>query len=131
MSHYARGMTAIRDVECLVLALQEMGFKPEVHATPQHLIGYQGDTRPETAHVIIRRQQLTQASNDIGFVVTPTGIEAIVSEYDRRPQLFGEPWLKRVTQLAATHALIKAAQKRGRRVERTVVGGKQKVRVYA
>lgn len=131
MSHYARGTTAIRDVEALVLALRELGFRPEVHAEPEPLVGYQGDPRPERAHVIVRRDQLGRLSNDIGFLITPHGVEAIVSAYDRASR-YGEPWLRRVTQLAATHALIRAAQRRGRRVERLRgADGTERVRVWA
>lgn len=131
MSHYAMGLTAIRDVESLVLALQELGFHPEVHVEPQPLVGWRGDLRPERAHVIVRRAELTSASNDIGFVVTPRGIEAIVSEYDRASAGYGEAWLRRVTQLSAVHALLRAAARRGLRAERRRVGSQEQVRVYA
>ena len=48
------------------------------------LFGYQGDRRPETAELVVRRRQLGPASNDLGFARTPRGYVPILSEYDQR-----------------------------------------------
>jgi hypothetical protein len=40
--------------------------------------------RPETAELVVRRQHLGPASNDLGFASTPAGYVPIVSEYDQR-----------------------------------------------
>jgi hypothetical protein len=85
MSHFTVLRTHITDVESLVKALAELGFpQVEVHQTAQHLYGYQGDVRPQTAEVIIRRQFIGRASNDIGFKRQEDGtFDAIISDYDR------------------------------------------------
>ena len=46
--------------------------------------GYQGDRRPETAELVVRRRHLGTASNDLGFARTPHGYVPIVSDYDQR-----------------------------------------------
>lgn len=86
MSHYTCIRTAIREVPFLVEALHEMGFADvEVHEKAQHLYGYQGDLRPETAEVIIRRKYIGAAANDVGFKRQESGeFEAVISEFDRR-----------------------------------------------
>jgi hypothetical protein len=88
----------IGNADALVKALADMGFNNvEVHGTPQHLYGYQGDVRPETAEVIIRRQNIGVGSNDIGFKRQEDGrFQAIISEYDRAN--YSPEWLNRLTQ---------------------------------
>ncbi len=94
MSAYMTLLTPMTDQECLLAALGDLGFgapKVEVHAHPVQLMGYQGDLRPQRAHVVIRRQHVGAASNDLGFVETPTGYQALVSGYDH-PR-YGSAWL--------------------------------------
>jgi len=95
MSAYIRLATPMIDRECLLDALADMGFgqgKVEVNASAVPLVGYEGTPRSTTAEVVIRREHVGSASNDLGFVRTPTGFTAIVSDYDRRR--FGESWLR-------------------------------------
>ena len=97
MSAYITLTTPMLDEECLVAALADVGIdqsKVEVHATPVALVGYRGDRRGQTANLIIRRQHVGAASNDIGFLATPTGYQAIVSNYDQ--DRFGPAWLSRL-----------------------------------
>ncbi len=88
MSHFVQCQTQIRDRSALCRALEELGWADreiEVHAAPVPLYGYQGDERPERAEVVIRRQFVGEASNDIGFARQPDGTYlAIISEYDQR-----------------------------------------------
>lgn len=94
MSAYIALMTPMTDEECLIGALADVGFdrtKLEVHASPVALTGYQGDRREQRANLVIRRQHVGQDSNDLGFLASPTGYQAIVSDYDRRS--FGAAWL--------------------------------------
>ena len=76
----------LREGAFLVQSLRDMGYKKvEVHEQAQQLYGYQDDLRPETAEVIIRRQYIGSAANDVGFKRQPSGeFEAIISEFDRR-----------------------------------------------
>ena len=65
---------------CLVDAPKNLGYEPELCRAGAPLYGYQGDERPERAHVVIRRNQLDSASNDIGFRRDAYGVyRAIVS----------------------------------------------------
>lgn len=103
MSHFTKLRTRITDADGLVKALADAGFKDvEAHETAQHLYGYQGDARPQTAEVIVRRKYVGQASNDIGFKRQADGtFEAIISEYDRRK--YSQAWLDQLTQRYAYH----------------------------
>ncbi len=103
MSHFTVLKTRITDTEALVNALADMGFtEVEVHQTPQHLFGYRGDVRPQTAEIIIRRRFVGAASNDIGFTRGEDGhFEAVISRFDRFR--YSKKWLKRLTQRYAFH----------------------------
>jgi hypothetical protein len=119
VSHYTAGEVQIKDAECLALALQELGFKPEVHVKPVHLYGYHGDVRPEVAHVVIPRKQIGGASNDVGFFFDAAGrCQAIISEYDSRR--FSDAWVKKMTALAGVHYVLRQAQRKGQKATRTV-----------
>jgi hypothetical protein len=90
-----------------------MGYRVEVHADGAALVGYHGDERPETAHVIIRRAQLDSASNDIGFVRGKDGrYQAILSEYDRSIG-YGNQWLGKVHQHYKESQTLAVAKAKG------------------
>lgn len=99
MSHYTKLVTKIKNRSSLVKALQRAGFNQnqiEVHDTAQHLYGYHGDERPETANVVIRRKNIGSASNDVGFKLKEDGTyEAIISDFDKRR--FNDQWMKSLT----------------------------------
>ena len=103
MSHFTTVKTQMVSAKHLVRALGELGFKTvESHETPQALYGYQGDQRPQRAEVIIRRQFIGPASNDIGFARDTSGaFVAVISEFDRRK--YDTKWLGRLTQRYAYH----------------------------
>src|ERR1035438_9167171 len=70
MSKYSSIDTCFDDQDALVEALKADGFQPLLATDPvagDPLTGYQGDKRKDRAHVIIPRQQIGGASNDIGF----------------------------------------------------------------
>jgi hypothetical protein len=88
MSAYMTLLTPMIDQECLLEALADVGFaasKVEVHQAPAPLVGYEGSQRAQVAHLIIRRQHVGMSSNDIGFLSTATGYQAIISGFDPRP----------------------------------------------
>jgi len=71
----------------LLNALHQLGWTPEqieVHGTPANLVGFQGDTRADTADIIIRRKFIGSLSNDLGFRYVNGAYVPIVSEYDNR-----------------------------------------------
>lgn len=86
----------ITNQEVLLAALAEVGFGPgtvEIHDQTQPLYDYTGvqthylsgkASVPDTAHIIIRREHVGGAANDIGLLRKADGtFTAIVSEYDR------------------------------------------------
>src|SRR5215467_5666339 len=84
VSKYLECQTVLSDRKFLVAALQELGYHAEVHSEGAPLFGYEGRERPERAHVIIRRNELSSVSNDIGFARTGDGrFVALLSEYDQ------------------------------------------------
>lgn len=104
MSAYMTMLTPMTDQECLLAALTDLGFdatKVEVHETPSNLVGYAGDRRTQTANIVIRRQHVGSASNDVGFLASATGYLALVSGYDH-PR-FGAGWLTQLDSRYQTH----------------------------
>jgi hypothetical protein len=113
MSHFTTLKTQITDVKALQAALADLGFPTvESHETAQPLYGYQGDARPQTAEVIVRRQYLGWLSNDLGFTRNSGGtFDAIISEYDRVK--YSQEWLDRLTQRYAYHATRAKLEEQG------------------
>ena len=69
----------------------------ESFTEPQHLHGYLGDVRPETAEVIVRREVVGEDSNDIGFKRQANGnFQPIISEYDSLH--YNASWLDTLSQ---------------------------------
>ena len=113
MSKYDSFTTTLAEEAPLIAALKAMGYPIEVHAQAVPLFGYHGDERPERAHIIIRRQHLDSASNDIGFTRTANGqFTAILSEYDRSIG-FDQKWLNRVHQRYKEERTLTMARKQG------------------
>jgi hypothetical protein len=103
MSHYLDFKTKITDRDALVKALCHMKTsqglltvdKIEVHDKATNLYGYQGDKRNTVANVIIRRNNVGGAANDIGFVKNADGTySSIISEYDSGYQ--NDEWQKKL-----------------------------------
>jgi Protein of unknown function (DUF1257) len=84
MSHFRAVKTVYKDQSCLIAALQDLGFLPDIYDEPQHLYGYRGDRRPEKAEIIVRRCNLHEASNDLGFAwdAESQSYQMIRSEWD-------------------------------------------------
>jgi hypothetical protein len=111
MSAYITLATPMTDQQCLLEALADLGFdstKVEVFEQAEQLQGYQGDRRQQRAHVIIRRQFVGSASNDIGFERTETGFRAYVSGFDH-PR-FGNQWLDQLRNRYQVHHETKLAR---------------------
>jgi len=113
LSKYEETATEIRHPAHLVAALKELGFRPEFHPAGVNLVGYEGRERPERAQVIVRRDQIGTASNDIGFARKLDGtFAALLSEYDRSIG-FDEKWLGRVHQLYKEKQVLADARAKG------------------
>ena len=121
MSMYVTIKTQFKDPNCLVSALAETGQwtkeQIEVHEEAQNLYGYHGDIRQDKAHIIIRRQHIGSASNDIGFVKGEDGsYSAIISKYDSGK--YDAKWIGTLKYNYGYEVTRKQAKTRGLRVER-------------
>ena len=95
-------------------ALKDLGYHPEVgHNLP--LYGYQGDLRPQTADIVIRRKEVGSASNDAGFIWNSAtkNYTQIISEFDAGQ---GRLTTKMIKKAYAPHKVMKAARKHGFRI---------------
>lgn len=90
-----------------------MGYSDvEIHEQAVSLVGYHGDTRPEKANVIVRRNHIGPAANDLGFVKEADGTySAIVSDYDSHKH--GVEWMKGLKRAYTEKRTIKHAAKNG------------------
>jgi hypothetical protein len=129
VSHFTHIAMEFKDQTSLVEALIEMGFtreQIEIHETATNLYGYQGDKRSDRANLIIRRQHVGTASNDIGFVKGANGsFTAIISDYDRGTEIggksqgrYGTAWQNRLKQSYGTRHSERLLTSRGYSVTR-------------
>ena len=88
-------VVVFKDWRLLLAALADLGYTEVEEGEVLPLYGYQGDRRPETAQLVVRRQYLGVASNDLGFARTAEGYVPILSEYDQRA-LHGGQFLVRL-----------------------------------
>ncbi len=126
MSHYVECQSEFRDPQALVAALIECGFDKsqiEVHAEAVPLYGYKGDQRAQQAHIVIRREHVGTAANDVGWERQPDGkYRAWISEYDSRHR-FNEAMQNRVKQEYAYGLISRQARALGRTVTRERLPG--------
>jgi hypothetical protein len=119
MSHYSEVMIELTDEGCLVAALSRLEFtgKMEVHKEAQPLYGYQGDVRSQKAHIIIRRQHVGSAANDLGFERQADGKYRVwVSDYDVKYNKYDDVWMGRLKQAYGVEKARIEAKKKGYRV---------------
>ena len=117
MSAYKKIECEIVDKDCLLEALELLGFTPEVFIEPKKLTGYRGDERKETANIIISRYQVnkfTGASNDIGFLWNENEqkYDFICSDYDKAKNMD-----QRIIQAYVKVAIEKALAKNGFKIK--------------
>jgi hypothetical protein len=126
MSHYVECRPHVKDRQALIDALVAVGFtrvQIEVHEQAVPLFGYRGDERPQKAHVVIRRQHVGTAANDVGWERLPDGTyRAWISEYDGQHR-FDTAMQNRVKQEYAYAAVAKQQLALGRTVERRMLTG--------
>lgn len=109
ISHYTEVKTIFKDKNCLVKALQDLGYHPEVgHDLP--LYGYQGDRRAQTADIVVRRHEVGSAANDIGFKwnAKTKCYQQIISEFDAGQKRLSLAQLKRSYAPHKVNAFLKA-----------------------
>ena len=117
-----------KDRRLLLAALADLGYAEveEGEALPLH--GYQGDRRPETAELVVRRRHLGPASNDLGFRQTAAGYVPIVSEYDQRV-LHGGQLLVKLRTAYSEHVVEEVRRRLHGTARRTVDGGVVRITV--
>jgi hypothetical protein len=107
--------------ELLLGALAELGYTLVEQGEALPLYGYLGDRRPETAALVVRRQQIGSGSNDLGFARSADGYFPIISDFDRRTLLGGQ-FLPRL-RVAYAERVVETVRKRLRAsVRRTTEG---------
>ncbi len=109
------------DRRLLLAALADLGYSQVEEGEALPLYGYQGDRRPETAEIVVRRRYLGSASNDVGFARTPAGYVPIVSEYDQRA-LHGGGFLPRLRAAYSEHVVDEVRRRLHGTARRTVEG---------
>lgn len=130
MSAYIEVVTLVRDEATLIDALCCMENargrmftrdQIEVHPKGAKLYGYQGDVRAETAQIIIRRENVGGASNDIGFERGADGTFCMhVSEYDRGH--YNQKWQQKLVRTYSELYIGQKAEKHGYTVKKTKNG---------
>ena len=131
MSHFVECQTEFRDPQALVAALIECGFAAdqiEVHAESVPLCGYQGDSREQQAHIVIRRKHVGSGANDVGWERQPDGTyRAWISEFDagvgpykhrRDTARFNQTMQNKIRQEYAYQVIARQQRSLGRSVER-------------
>ncbi len=122
MSHYSEVQVEFRDKAALVAALGRLGFGPdklEVHQEAKALYGYQGDKREQQGQIIIRRQHVGLAANDIGFERQSDGsYKAWISDFDQSVtgNNYGKDWQGKLKQAYGVEKAKAEARKKGYRV---------------
>ena len=112
---------AFRDRRLLLAALADLGYTEVEEGEALPLYGYQGDRRPETAELVIRRRYLGSASNDVAFARTSTGYVPILSEYDQRVLHGGQ--LLVTLRTAYSERVVEAVTRRLRGTARRTIKG--------
>ncbi len=112
---------AFKDRRLLLAALADLGYTEVEEGEALALFGYQGDQRPETAQIVVRRRHLGVASNDLGFAHTPRGHVPILSEYDQRV-LHGGQFLVRL-RTAYSESVVEEVRRRLHGTARRTVEG--------
>ena len=117
-----------KDRRLLLAALADLGYTQVEDGQALPLYGYQGDRRPETAELVVRRRHVGRMSNDIGFTRTPAGHVAILSEYDQRT-LHGGRFLPALRAAYSERTVTEIQRRLRGTAVRTVEGNLIKIRI--
>jgi hypothetical protein len=117
-----------KDRALLIGALSDLGYGEVDEGDALPLYGYRGDERPETAEIVVRRNQLGSLSNDLGFVRTEDGYAPVISEYDQGA-LHGGRLLASLRTAYSERVVAEVARRLRGSVHRTVEGSLVKIRI--
>ena len=121
----------MNDADCIIKALQELGYTAEVHNKAKNLEGWHGEKRQQTANIIVNRQQVHSAANDVGFLLKADGTyEMIISNFDRHA-IHGKKFTQDLLQLYSKHKTRKQAIQMGYMVQSESIDneGRMKIRI--
>lgn len=116
------------DRQLLVAALAALGYARVEEGDALPLYGYAGDRRAETAELVVRREHVGRASNDLGFARTPGGYTPVLSEFDQRT-LHGGRFLVRLRTAYSERVVEEVRHRLNGAVRRTVEGSLIKLRL--
>ena len=129
MSKYLRFSDVIFKSQPLLLgALADLGYDQVEVGDKLSLYGYREDRRAETAEIVVRREHVSSASNDLGFVRTDQGYVPIVSEYDQST-LHGGKFLVKLRTAYSERVVDEVKKRLHGTAHRTVEGSVVKIRV--
>jgi Protein of unknown function (DUF1257) len=117
-----------KDRRLLLASLADLGYADVEQGDALPLYGYEGDRRPETAEIVVRRQHVGAASNDLGFARTTQGFVPIVSEYDLRI-LQGGQFLAKLRTAYSERVVEEVRNRLHGTMRRTVEGNVVKIKV--
>lgn len=117
-----------KDRRLLLAALADLGYTQVEEGEALHLYGYQGDLRPETAQLVVRRRFVGPASNDIGFARSPQGFTPLLSEYDQQVLHRGQ-FLTKLRVAYSERVIDEVRRRLHGSARRTVEGGVVKITV--
>jgi hypothetical protein len=115
MSAYITMKMPLVDQQCLLRALEDLGFgeeKVEVHENPVKLSGYRG----KKAHLVLPCRKISSLSNDVGFERTDQGYRLHVNDYDMRQ--FDEGWRNKLHERYREHYEKKKEAKERKQMEK-------------
>lgn len=115
ISEYVIIQCEYNDPECIKESIKELGYQYEEHVEAQNLTGYEGSRREQKAHIIVRRQHVGAAANDIGFRRKANGkYELVISEFDqRRGSKSATDFLTNLKQIYSKHKSVKQLKRMG------------------
>lgn len=89
MSAYKFIKCAFKDKNTLLESLNALGYNPVEYSEKHALMGYKGDIREEKGEIIVPKNQISYASNDLGFSYDEENKEylMICSDYDKHKGL--------------------------------------------
>lgn len=84
MSAYKTINCSFRDKKTLLECLKNLNFTPVEYNDGQNLRGFENDIREQKAEIIVPKQQISKASNDLGFSFDTKNKEYVMicSHYD-------------------------------------------------
>ena len=112
MSEWKSVDVEFKDEECLITALKEVGFHPEVH--DEATIMENNYSKKEVkAHIIVRKKDFG-GYGDFGFTRTKKGFECNIDDSDHRTHGTSKTKLGRITQLYSSLVIQKQVRKSSR-----------------